>query len=382
MSKPEIFVSLGAVCAATVLGYALGGLALAGYGAFSAALSCAVGLLWIETHRLRRAQATRTNRIGKRISSLERQSSELERKFAARQDQSEKQLERLQSELAKGVKQLADASKAGSDRQQKELRELRKALETKLDTELAARTEEITASVAGTAEQTGREFEANLKEVSRDANRILYSQVDGLLALYRDIDPDQALPPMHGWAVAPDFARYLFTEVTGGKYERVVECGSGSTTVILAYAMRTMGTGHVVAIENNPHFAAVTRHMLAERGLSAWAEVIDAPLAEVDIDGNPWRWYDTSKLPEGPIDLLLVDGPPGQTGPLARYPALPLLADRLAPDAVVMLDDASRKDEQKIKRRWLEEFPEYGHKLLRNDHGTFVLRRDPNETAA
>jgi hypothetical protein len=55
------------------------------------------------------------------------------------------------------------------------------------------------------------------------------------------------------------------------------------------------------------------------------------------------------------IDLLLVDGPPGSLGEMARYPALHALENQLAPNAVVILDDAGRPDEQGIVRRWITE---------------------------
>jgi hypothetical protein len=60
-------------------------------------------------------------------------------------------------------------------------------------------------------------------------------------------------------------------------------------------------------------------------------------------------------LPE--IDLLLVDGPPGSAGTQARYPALPVLSDRLADGAIVVLDDFSRADETTIVERWCAEIP-------------------------
>ena len=65
------------------------------------------------------------------------------------------------------------------------------------------------------------------------------------------------------------------------------------------------------------------------------------------------------------IDLVFVDGPPGTTGPLARYPALPVLRDRCAPGARFILDDAARPDERTIINRWTRE------------HGATVVDRTP-----
>jgi predicted O-methyltransferase YrrM len=229
------------------------------------------------------------------------------------------------------------------------------------------------------AQEAAREELAELPKsnrlLARTWSRVVYAEIEDLLALYRDIGPDQALPPMHGWAAGPDLARFLYREVVEHGRSTVLECGSGSTTVILAYACRAIGAGRVVALEHEPRFAAATRKMLEERGLAKWAEVRDAPLTEVGVGEAIWRWYDPASLVDGPFDLVLVDGPPGGTGPEARYPAVPMLLDRLADDALVVLDDARRADERAIGERWAAEFDGFSLEWLEHDHGTLLLRR-------
>jgi len=43
----------------------------------------------------------------------------------------------------------------------------------------------------------------------------------------------------------------------------------------------------------------------------------------------------------------------------SRFPALPALADRLAPHALVILDDANREPEREIVERWQQLLPEW-----------------------
>ena len=78
------------------------------------------------------------------------------------------------------------------------------------------------------------------------------------------------------------------------------------------------------------------------------ARVILAPLEA--------RWYAPAGVAELPeqIDLLIVDGPPADTPELAesRHPALGTLAPRLAPGALVVLDDIGRAGEQRVLNRW------------------------------
>jgi hypothetical protein len=113
----------------------------------------------------------------------------------------------------------------------------------------------------------------------------------------------------------------------------VVELGSGTSTVWLAYALEQYG-GKLVSLDHDSDYARQSRTMLAAHGLSAVAEVRDAPLRELTANGKTYQWYDVDQLADlTGIDLLLVDGPPAATGP----------------------DD--REDERDAVRRWTEEVP-------------------------
>ena len=53
----------------------------------------------------------------------------------------------------------------------------------------------------------------------------------------------------------------------------------------------------------------------------------------------------------------MIDGPPYSIGRLARYPAGPMLFDKLTDGGTVFLDDADRVEETEICDRWAKEFP-------------------------
>jgi hypothetical protein len=72
--------------------------------------------------------------------------------------------------------------------------------------------------------------------------------------------------------------------------------------------------------------------------------------------------------------MLVIDGPPGFIQHHSRYPALPLLSERLADGCVIFLDDAARADEQAIVRRWLARFPQLEHHYVASERGCSVLR--------
>jgi len=192
----------------------------------------------------------------------------------------------------------------------------------------------------------------------------LYRQIQAFISLKDMLNFSVPLPPLRMWAASPDFLLVIARHALAAKPETIVECSSGSSTVVLAQAARLNGAGHVHSLEHDPVFAAETRALLADHGLSEWATVIDAPLIPTAIDGETFRWYDDAGLKGiGAIDMLVIVGPPLPVNALARFPAGPKLFPRLAPNGAAFLDDAARPDETEAVARWRNAFPH----LTRND---------------
>lgn len=171
------------------------------------------------------------------------------------------------------------------------------------------------------------------------------------------VSPLADLPSIGGWALTAPTLISVVSEILRSERRRnLLECGSGASTVWMAFALRHRGEGHIYALEHESKFAEATRRWLCKNGLEKWATILEAPLLEYELGGDTYRWYDISNLPaDFKIDLLLVDGPPAATGPHARYPALPLLKERLNHDAWVVLDDIVRPDERDIQASWMDE---------------------------
>jgi hypothetical protein len=150
---------------------------------------------------------------------------------------------------------------------------------------------------------------------------------------------------------------------------RIVELGSGISTVLFARLLAQIGTGgdrRLAAVEHDAPWRRWVVGQLAREAVGGHIAVVDAPLRPSRPAAGTWAWYDEAAVDAGLdavigddlIDLLIVDGPPafadGLT--LARHRALPMLRERLAPEATVVLDDVERPGEQEVVRRWEDEF--------------------------
>ncbi|PSL03100.1 methyltransferase family protein [Haloactinopolyspora alba] len=208
------------------------------------------------------------------------------------------------------------------------------------------------------AEQAGKRRQVMIREHIARLEYEPVRQVQALLQLVERVDARAPLPQTGGWAMEPTTLLRLVNLVERERPAMIVECGSGASTVWLAYAVRALGAGRVVALEHDERFAAETRRLLDEHGLSEVAEVRTAALTDLELGRESFVWYDRDAVADiKDIELLVVDGPPRSSGPQARYPAVPVLAPVLAPGAKIVVDDVDRSEEQEATEAWLAQTP-------------------------
>ena len=245
--------------------------------------------------------------------------------------------------------------------------------ERKRQRQAAARAEQRAREQRSAADRRAAAQEARASRAANQAERRLLNRLEARDWLIKELELPRPLPPTRAYAASPDLLLELVQAVDRSAPEHVVELGGGVSSIVLARRLAQHGRGLLTTLEHQAPYAAATRAELAAYGVAERARVIEAPLVEVELADERWPWYTLG--PEVPqrIDMLVVDGPPGTTRPQARYPALPLLRERLAPGALVLLDDTDREHEQEIVRRWLEEIEGLEQERLTVAHGATLL---------
>lgn len=256
----------------------------------------------------------------------------------------ETRIDTLAEQLSSGVTKLSDGARDHRDAVTTLARDHRDAI--------AALARDLDESTRAAREQAATDAETT-RDLLRRLDHEPVNEVQALLQLVPKVPGAPPLPAVGGWALTAASLLQVWHLVEIHCPRTIVECGSGTSTLWLAYAARQVEGARVVALDHDEGYAAATRLLLAEHGLLDIAEVRHAPLREVQLGEETVSWYDTDLLADvQTVDLLLVDGPPKWTGRLARFPAVPLLRDRLAPGAVILADDATRPEEEQAIRRW------------------------------
>ena len=196
-----------------------------------------------------------------------------------------------------------------------------------------------------------------MQTISDRTERSMYAQIEALIGLYRELDGQRTLPPLRRWAISPDSARIVLGLVREHQPRNILECGSGASTILFGHLQLAGEIDRLIAIEHDIVWHELARQQARRFGLEDTADLVFAQLIDHDDPAIDTPWYDLTDVDFAPLDLVLVDGPPDSTGPLARFPAAPLLLEHCRPGCLFVVDDYIRESEQETVDLWVEHFP-------------------------
>lgn len=188
--------------------------------------------------------------------------------------------------------------------------------------------------------------------------RILRSRPAGLRT--RDLQPLIEDDSLGDWALCAETIDFLVAAIQDSRPSAILEFGSGTSTVALAWAMRQLhGSSpvpRIFSVDQSAAFIERAEQRLARLGLADAVRFLHADLSVQTIGSMESRCY---RLPPETLRAFLgtarpgfvvIDGPAGENG--VRFGTIPLVRDYLAPNALVFLDDGFRDSELDTAERW------------------------------
>lgn len=187
-------------------------------------------------------------------------------------------------------------------------------------------------------------------------------------------------------SIGPRTAAWLSKTLLDRRPRRILECGPGLSTVVMARTLALTGSSaRIVSLEHSERWASIMRRRLRAAGVRRRVDLFVGSLVR---HADAGRWYGRAReaLALGPFDFVFLDGPPATDGAPRRAPALPLLWEALAPGALVVLDDANRRGERACIDAWRERYAgdlTFERLAIEKGLGVFEKRalRDPPRVA-
>jgi predicted O-methyltransferase YrrM len=177
------------------------------------------------------------------------------------------------------------------------------------------------------------------------------------------------------YSAAPDFVELIYEVIRRRPIERILEIGSGSTSIYISAFLRYRGRGKLICLEENISWANLVQSeinlFLLERVEEVIVKVIHSPLEYYPSLDTRYYNLDSANLDEeGPFDLLIIDGP----GDLKlRWPAFSLIRKHLSPSATIILDDGDTDFIRSIVQTWKNQDQSLQTRYYPTIKGTWIL---------
>lgn len=213
------------------------------------------------------------------------------------------------------------------------------------------------------------------KQLNNSQNHF-YKQLEALFNLYEMLDFNGILPRFRGWAISPDFATLIVKKILQNKPTNILECGSGVSTLVIAYALHKNEQGKLISLEHNPYYADKSLAEVSNHHLNSYVDFSVKDLKPYNLKNDDWHWYNIEELDHNlKLDMVVIDGPPANVRDNSRFPALYALDNFIQPNGIVLVDDCNREGDNEVVQAWLSEFDNYEAEWIETEKGSCVLTK-------
>jgi len=315
---------------------------------------------------------------------LEQQIEQLEQEVETLKAQEDRLITQLENQKNNFEKQLQEESltKKSYESYIKENQELSNTINTlknNLDSKLLSLEKQM--------DSTKRSLTDQIIKSSLNSSKQVEAFISIQNYLIHNITPLQ----YHGWPISPDIALFIIERIEQTEYDLIIEFGSGTSTALFANIIKQKKDNgkskpsKVISFEHHETYYKKTEDLLKSQDLLPFSDLVFTPLKEYIYNDQKFIYYDCKqKFQELKEEyknsdckvLVLVDGPPGITCPLARFPALPFLLSAFENKQIdLILDDYNRTEEKETAEKWeqilVEKEIKFHSELIMSEKGLY-----------
>lgn len=165
--------------------------------------------------------------------------------------------------------------------------------------------------------------------------------------------------PFTGSSLRPFCLAHMVNDIIINSRQNIIEFGSGISTVIIGRLIKRNSLNTtLLSIEHDAGWVDALKGILKNEQIDDVVTVKHAPLKPCKLALENNEWYDLKILKDHTkskkFDMLIIDGPPAWEANKgkARYPAVDFISKKLSKNFSIYLDDAVRKGEQEIIKKW------------------------------
>lgn len=210
--------------------------------------------------------------------------------------------------------------------------------------------------------KSGSLFLKNIKSLINNSNQLRFNEDTYALQVLQPLLNKMPHIPFNHMGLRPIGLNYIVNEIFINRRRRILEFGSGVTSVFLAHLAKNQKLPlEIISVDENREWVELLKkeYLSFNRSEDILKFVVSPLSFQEKLQGT--HWYDLRILEKeisGSFDMVIVDGPTAfsEGKKLSRYHALNFFyPHRLISNSVIFLDDINREGELEVMKMWEKE---------------------------